>query len=144
MSETRTFDVGVIMSVTGEALMCDIGDLYGILGWLTGEDLMTHQLPRASRESRGFLSELFPDVARVQIPEWTTLPGWEEMSNDEKREKISSWLNYLGTKIGPTREVPRLPEGDHTVIDPIAELRMMRPDMPIITIEVGPQEKGQE
>jgi hypothetical protein len=132
---TKTYGIGAILSVTGDALMCDLGDLYGILGWLTGEDLMTHQLPRASREAEDFLREQFPDLASIEVPVWIDTPGWGGMDNDQKRGVIEAWLIRLGDVIGHTREVPRLPEQDHTHIDPLAELRMIRPDAPIITIE---------
>lgn len=136
MSATKTFGIGPILTVTTGSLMCDLGDLYGILGWLTGEDLMTHQLPRASREAEGPLCEWFPDLATVTVPEWSALPGWGGMSDDQKRANIESWLADLGSKVGAEREVPRLNADDHTSIDPLAETQMMRPDLPIIPVIV--------
>lgn len=132
MSETKTFGIGAILSITDGAMMCDLGEVYGILGWLTGESLMTHQLPRASRESEGFLREQFPDLAAVKAPEWGETPGWDAMSNEQKQGCITAWLDGLG--LGATREVPHLPAEDHTYIDPLAELKMMKPDAEIIVV----------
>lgn len=143
MSETKQFGIGAILTITGEALMCDIGDVYKILGWLTGEEgLMTHQLPRASRESEGFLREQFPDLAAVEIPVWTEIPGWSAMGGEEKRTSIEAWLTDLGTKVGPTRDVPRLPAEDHTHIDPLTELQMLRPDAPVIVVNATPEDRA--
>jgi hypothetical protein len=136
MSETKAFGIGAILSITGEAMMCDIGDIYELLGWMTRESLMTHQLPRASRECEGFLRETFPDLAAIEVPAWSETAGWNALDNDGKMGRITAWLDTLPGE--PTREVPRLPEGDHTYIDPFSELRMMRPDMPIIAVEVPP------
>lgn len=133
--ETKTFGIGAILSVTGESMVCDIGDIYEILGWLTGEDLMTHQLPRAARESEDFLREQFPDLATVDTPDWSQVPGWATMTGDDKEAHITVWLDGLAAKVGATRDVPRLQVEDHTQIDALAELRMMRPDAPIIAVD---------
>jgi hypothetical protein len=132
---TKPFGVGAILTITGEALMCDIGEVYQLLGWMTGESLMTHQLPRASRECEGFLRETFPDLAATEIPDWGETPGWADLDHAGMLERITSWLATLPGE--STREVPRLPEGDHTRIDPFSELRMMRPDLPIVVVETG-------
>ena len=138
MSETKTFRIGAILSITSEAMVCDIGDIYDILGWLTNEPgLMTHQLPRAARESEDFLREQFPDLAAVDMPKWSEVPGWEAMDNEAKKAVITEWLDDLAAHLGATREVPRLPAEDHTSIDPLAEIKMIRPDLPIITVELS-------
>lgn len=138
MGETKAFGIGAILSITGEAMMCDIGDIYDLLGWMTGESLMTHQLPRASRECEDFLREQFPDLAAIEVPAWSRTQGWDNLTYDGKVSRITAWLGALPG--APTREVPRLPDGDHTYIDPFSELRMMRPDMPIIAITAPPED----
>ena len=45
---TKTFDLGTVLTVTTGRLLTDIGNLYEILNFMTGDDLMTHQLPRAT------------------------------------------------------------------------------------------------
>lgn len=134
MSNAKTFGIGPILTITDGTLMCDIGEVYDILGWLTGESLMTHQLSRASRECEGFLRERFPDLAVIEAPDWSLTPGWETLDNESKQARITEWLDDVGTRVGRTREVPRLPAEDHTRIDPLAELRMLRPDLPIIVV----------
>jgi hypothetical protein len=134
LTATRPFNIGAILSITGEAMMCDIGDIYDLLGWMTGESLMTHQLPRASRECEGFLRETFPDLANVDVPTWTEMPGWDRLDNDGKMRVITAWLDAVPGDA--SREVPRLPAEDHTHIDPLTELTMMRPDLPIIAVDL--------
>ena len=50
MSTVREFPLGVVLSITTGKLLCPIGDVYDILNFLTGDNLFTHQLPRAMRE----------------------------------------------------------------------------------------------
>ena len=54
MTETKTFGVADILTHTTGRLLTPIGDVYLFLEWVTGEQgVMTHQLPRLSREGTG-------------------------------------------------------------------------------------------
>ena len=124
---TKTFHIGDILSITDGHLVSPrhIDGVYDILNWMTGESLFTHQLPRASRECRPSLVEQFPDLAAVVYPTGLTKP-----------EQVWEWLADVEAKYGATREVTPLAVEDHTSIDPIAELKMMRPDVPIIEVQL--------
>lgn len=68
MTETKTFGVADILTHTTGRLLTPIGDVYLFLEWVTGEQgVMTHQLPRLSREVTPFLEETFPDLAAIDI-----------------------------------------------------------------------------
>jgi hypothetical protein len=54
----------------------------------------------------------------------------------DSRESADAFLETLYPRFGQFVEVAKIPEGDHTRIDPISELKMMRPDMPIIGIDI--------
>lgn len=127
MSETKEFHIGDILSVvTGRLVSLDhIGGVYNILNWMTGEDLMTHQLPRVSEECGPSLREQFPDLAAVEVPDTI-----------DSEATLLTWLASLKPQYGETRAVARLAAEDHTRINPLAEIAMMRPDLPIISIEV--------
>lgn len=122
---SRPFHIGDILSITHEKLVSPrlIGGVYDLLGYMTGESLMTHQLPRASRECEANLRAQVPDLLGIEIP-----------GNICDEETLHDWLDSVIEQYGETRDITPLPPGDHTVIDPIAELAMMRPDMPIIAI----------
>lgn len=138
---TKTFHIGDILSVTHDRLVSPdhIGGVYKILGWMVGEDLMTHQLPRVSRECEPALREQHPDLMAVTIPDFDFPPG---ATKDERAAIVLGWLAEVVAEYGETREVEPLSKGDHTVIDPIAELKMIRPDVPIITVDVSTGEVG--
>jgi hypothetical protein len=123
---TRDFHIGDILSITSGKLVSPrhIGGVYDILNWMTGDNLMTHQLPRASRECEVPLREQHPDLAAVEVP---------DSVNSE--ESLLFWLAEQTATYGETRPVQPLQAGDHTEIDPLAEIAMMRPDLPVIAIE---------
>lgn len=124
MTETKTFHIGDILSVTTGCMVSPshIGGVYALCDWMTGEQNFTHQLPRVSREIEPQLRADFPDLAAVGAP----------VGRIHSREDALEWLASLG--LGETREVERLRDSaDHTHIDPIDEIKMMRPDIPVIT-----------
>ena len=127
-TETKTFHVGDILSITTGVLVSPdrIAGVYSILNWLVDEDLMTHQLPRVSRECEGFLREQFPDLP-------TETPPFDG------EESVFAWLAVVVAAHGATREVPRLPKIDHTHIDPIQEIALLRPGMQVLVIEADEQ-----
>lgn len=131
MSETRVFHLGDILTVTTGCVVTPNGvdGIYQILNWMTGDDLFIHQLPRASEECAPKLLEQHPDLAEITVP--------EDFGGEEA---VWAWLDRQVRRFGETRLVAPLNREDHTRIDPVTELRMIRPDMPIIGVEVPPSE----
>lgn len=125
MSATRPFHLGDILSVTTERLVSPrhIEGIYDILGWMTGDALFTHQLPRANDECKGPLLAQHP----------------EDFGG---KEGVDRWLAEQVAVYGETREVAPLADGDHTHIDPLTELQKMRPDAGHVVI-VLPDEEPQ-
>jgi hypothetical protein len=133
----RTFHLGDILSVTTECLLSPrhMDGLYDILGFMTGESLFTHQLPRANDECKGPLLAQHPDLAAIVPPE--TFGGGDR---DSAKEAVDRWLAEQVSVYGETREVAPLDAEDRTSIDPIDELRMMRPDAEIIAVVLPDEE----
>jgi hypothetical protein len=125
---SRVFHLGDILSVTTGRLVSPGGipAVHEFLDFMTGDRLFTHQLPRACEECAPELLRQHPDLELVVVPEFTS-PA-----------HVQTWLADQVERFGEHRTVVPLPPGDHTRIDPIAELRMMRPDMPIIAVELPP------
>jgi hypothetical protein len=135
MSETRTFHLGDILTVTTGRLVSPrhIDGVYDILGWMTGEDLFTHQLPRAQDECQGPLLAQHPDLAAIEPP--------DDFGPDPKAG-VEAWLAEQVTVHGETRPVAPLAAGEHARIHPLTELRQMRPDAEIIAVAVPEQPPG--
>lgn len=127
MPETRDFHLGDILSVTTGLLVSPrhIEGVYDILNWMTGDNLFTHQLPRAGEECQGPLLRQHPDLADVQIPD-----------EFDGKEHVERWLVEQVERFGETRPVTPLATEDHTRIDPIDEMRMMAPGVPVIGVEI--------
>jgi hypothetical protein len=133
MPETRDFHLGDILSVTTGLLVSSrhIDGVYDILNWMTGDSLFTHQLPRAGEECKGPLLAQHPDLAEVQVPDAFT-----------GKEHVLAWLAEQVERYGETRPVAPLAEVDHTRINPLDELRMIRPDAPVIAVDLGDDRRG--
>jgi hypothetical protein len=106
---TRDFHIGDILSVTTDRLLSPrhVEGVYDILGWMTGALIAQH-----------------PSLAAVTVPE-----GLHD------RATVDAFLATLYAEHGETLPVAPLAAEDHTSMDPLAELRMMRPDLPIIVVE---------
>jgi hypothetical protein len=122
-TQTRSFHIGDILSITSGKLVSPrhVEGIYDLLGWMTDEKPMTHQLPRLSEECAPALREQFPDLAAVDVPKGL---------NSE--EKVLFWLGSLEAEYGTRREVAPLPPQDHTSIDPLVEMRMNYPHVRIL------------
>jgi hypothetical protein len=108
----KTFSIAEILTVVHGPLLCEVGRIYDFLNYMTGDNLMTHQLPRAADQCTPALREQFPDLAALVLP---ILHGQEE---------VTAYLEFLVAEHGETREVAPLAE--YTPVDPIKELIAMR------------------
>lgn len=132
---TQTFPLGTILTVTTGRLLCDMDDLYKILEFMAGEPVWTHQLPRVSDEATPHLLAQFPRLKEIEVPE-----QFEGDTREELQEAVFEWLDKQIEIYGNSFTVRPLPTEDHTSIDPISEIRMIRPDMPVVA--VAPREDG--
>lgn len=122
----REFDLGDILSITDGALVSPrhIGGVYDILGYMTGESLMTHQLPRCARECRPHLLRQHPQLDGVGLPEVV----------ERTEGAIMAWLDSVKSIYGETLPVEPLGPGDHEYRDPIAEADQMMGNRPVIVV----------
>jgi hypothetical protein len=65
------FALGDVLSITTDCLVSrdHIGGVYRILNYMTGDNLFTHQLPRAAEECKPALLAQHPRLAEVETPE---------------------------------------------------------------------------
>jgi len=126
----REFHLGDVLSVTTGRLLAPRGieAMYDLLNFMTGDNLFTHQLPRACDECAPALLEQHPDLREVVM-----------LAEFRDRHHVEEWLAGQVARFGETRSVSPLALGDHTRIHPLAELRMMAPGTQVIVVE-GPGE----
>lgn len=113
---SKRFHIGDVLTITTGRLVSTrhMDGVYEILNHMTGELLFTHALPRACRACAPALLRAFPQLAGADTGE-----DWR------------AWLADATAKHGEWFDVEPLAPGDYVAMDPISELRAMRPDMPI-------------
>lgn len=123
---TKRFPIADILTVTTGALLSHDGmdGLYRILNYLTGDSLMTHQLPAAADAMRPELLTQLPWLAEVVPP------------NDATTEQILQWRDWAEAKHGTEHELTAPPSsiwGEH---DPIQELVDTVGEDRVIAVEI--------
>lgn len=119
----RDFDLGDILSVTTGRLVSPrhMTGVYDILNFMTGDNLFTHQLPRASRECEPVLLLQHPQLKAIDADP----PGITDWA---------AWLDEQKAIYGDTLPVEPCGPRVHERIDPLSELaEMVHPDR-IITV----------
>ncbi len=122
--ERRKFDLGTVLSITTGVLLTNIGNVYEILNYMTGDNLFTHQLPRASRECEPVILRQHPQLAEV----------------DASGVNTTNWREFLDQQIerfGAELEIEPVGIFEHRRIDPIQEAIDMVGADKVIVAEVN-------
>lgn len=129
---TKTFHIGDILSVTAGALVSPrhMDGVYDILNWMTGDELFTHQLPRALNECEPHLKAQHPDLAAIPVPDFSSVP------RTDVEAAVKAWVNEQVARFGETREVAPMSASEHTRINPLDELAMNYPHVQVIPVVV--------
>jgi hypothetical protein len=123
------FHLGDILSITTGRLVSNDGidGVYKILNFMTGDNLFTHQLPRAATACKPFLLKQFPLLEDVETK---YLKGIEPKA-------VPIWLEKQVALYGDFFEASPLPPGGYQGKDPIQEaVEMMGADR---VIEINPK-----
>lgn len=99
---TKEFATRDVLSTITGRLMGDIGGVYEVLNWMTGESVFTHQLPRIGREATPVLVATHPALQQaVDEAEQVTQENYQE------------WRQTWEDRYGPTIAVPKFGADDH-------------------------------
>ena len=101
------FDLGAVLSVTTSILLCSHGDLYEVLNFMTGDNLFTHQLPRAAKDCQPHILQQHPGLGAIDASD-VTRENWEVFLSEQKR------------RFGDV--VPLVPLAEWESIDPVDEM----------------------
>lgn len=121
----KKFSLATIITVTTGRLLSPMGDLYEILGHMTNDSPMTHQLGRFGEECKPWLLKWFPEVA-VASACLASLDKW--IASDRtgtNLEGIKMWLTELRMMFPDIKteyEVGQIPADDHIKKNPFDEL----------------------
>lgn len=124
-TETRDFDLADILSVTTELLLSHrhVDGLYDLMGFMTGESLFTHQLPRACEPCSNELLKQMPWLAELRPP------------RDVSKADLFGWLTRMEQEHGMRHQVIGRCVGWERR-DPIAELDQIAGPRPVVVVRV--------
>lgn len=127
MSErkSRDFPIDAVMStITGILVSArGIGCVYEVLNWMTGGSVMTHQIPRISREATPVILALYPSMQ-------TAIDEARQVNGENWRKWLATWTERYGAEIA----VPVMNIAEHERIDPMSELSEIVPPDRVLTI----------
>lgn len=109
--QTKEFATRDVLSTVTGRLMGDIGGVYEVLNWMTGESVFTHQIPRISREAQPVIIAAHPTLQRA-------IDEAEQVT----QENYKIWRQTWEDRYGPTITVPKFTADAHESIDPLSEL----------------------
>ncbi len=129
----KQFSLAQILTITDGRLLCDIGGVYEILDFITGDSLFTHSLPRASRFAQPQIAAQLPWIANIQtdLDELTTI--LKPLRRGSKWDAIAEWNERMACKWGANHPVESC-EDSWLSMNPIAELAGMVGQEKIIEI----------
>jgi hypothetical protein len=99
--------VEVFSAIQG-TLLCEIGRVYEVLNFLTGDNLFTHQLPRAGREAQPHVFKAFPKMETISM-DGVGKNNWKE------------YAKRVEDALGEYIEITPIPRDDHAFKNPISE-----------------------
>jgi len=124
----RSFHLGDILSITTRRLLSPrhMDGVYDILNYLTGDDLCTHQLPRAARQCTPLLLAQHPFLQTIAVPKH--LSGTDAWY---------AWRDEQVERYGEQHLLQPLPPAQRCIRDPIEELKELVTDQKIVVIETN-------
>ena len=124
--QTKQFHLGDVLSITTGRLVSsrNIYGVYDILNFMTGDNLCTHQLPRAIRECEPHLLKKHPELGTAEMDEALAvldrnLDGVED--KDARERVVRDWLESQVERYGEMLDVAPIPSEAHEVKNPIDE-----------------------
>lgn len=123
---SKAFHIGDILSITTGRLVSPrhMEGVYEILNYMTGDNLFTHQLPRASNECKPHLLRQHPKLADADVSPLDKLA--DDTAPDARRSLIDGWMRMQVAAFGETLLVEPIPQDDHERKNPWDELVEMR------------------
>jgi hypothetical protein len=122
MSEVKRFPIEVVLTVAYEKLLCDIGAVYEVCNFMSGDSLFTHQLPRALRILSPWVFELHP-----------LLKKWDETGIN--RKNFREYIALAKERFGESLPLSPIPRERWTHIDPLEEISAMVGDKKVIVVQ---------
>lgn len=127
-NKARRFHLGDLLSVTDGKLVSPdhIDGVYNLVDFVTGQQHMTHQLPRAADVVKPWLLEQHPWLADIVVP-----------AGLGSKEAVMSWLATATGVVGSFHEVTAMPFGMYVGRDPMLEAEEMVGQDRVLRVSFG-------
>lgn len=141
----KQFHLGTIVTITAGLLVAPklMEDVYDICNYMTGDNLFTHQLPRAAREIKPLIQDQLPFTKQenfLSTCEVLDLRLQECSTQSAKAEYIADWMRLAIDWFGEYHVLtPR--SGLVTHKDPITELYEMVPAEKVIVLDAKAEQE---
>ena len=112
----KKFSILTVLSVTTDRLLCPIGELYDILGWLTDDSPYTHQLVRFADECKPYILKEHPQLEEVT----------EYVAKECEAGNAATLCKEMVAKFGNTIALNKISPNAHQVKCPIQEIEDLR------------------
>lgn len=124
----RSYGLDDVLSITTGRLLSrrHMAGLYDILNYMTGDNLMTHQLPRAATVCGPALLDQHPELRDVEPPNGDSVT----------QEELFTWLDLTEERHGKLLSVQPLAPGAWESRNPIEELIDMVGPEKVAVVEV--------
>src|SRR3990167_2376272 len=114
--QTKQFHLGDVLSITTGRLVSPrhIDGVYDILNFMTGDNLFTHTLPRASDECKPYLVAQFPQLVTPERDSAIAELGKSLKTKSGKAEVekiVADWLANQGAQQGKRVTGRAVPQG---------------------------------
>ena len=121
------YHISDVLTITTGRLVSSrhIEGVYDILGYMTGDSLMTHQLPRAMRECAPTILKAYPQLSPTDPATAQAIKAMdtEVKASDPAGAVVNMVLRVqLSHGLDDMLEVPKLPHDQSAHTDPLEEL----------------------
>lgn len=122
--KTQLWPIAKILNFADGRLLTSMEDVYEFANYMTGDNLFTHQLPRAFREVQPILQKQLPWLASPQFLKDQEMLTRSLDGAPDAKAVIADWLKDMAGSYGPEHTVAPLSEWMQQ--DPVSELIQMR------------------
>lgn len=150
----KKFHFSDVLTITTGRLVSTrhVDGIYDVLNFMTGDELFTHQLPRAADECRPWLATQFPELMEESPAMKEMLDELDNRINPLKGDKqatevaVTEFLDQVKEKFKLPEMIPvyELGADMHLHIDPVEELKAMVGDENVIVVEASEGESNKQ
>lgn len=121
---SKTYPLAVILNFADGRLLTSLDDVYTFANYMTGDNLFTHQLPRACRAIELALKKQLPFLASPAFVKDQEMLTRSLDGAVDAKAIIADWLKDMAGSYGPEHAVTPLAEWMQQ--DPISEMIQIR------------------